>query len=72
MWLLVHICDDNELEFDSLQQATIMELFAKMLNQGALTLQLTAQAANLLIVAGITIGIDKLSIALQGKLLRER
>ena len=31
VWLFFHVCSDQEIEFDSLQQATILELLAQML-----------------------------------------
>ena len=70
VWLFSHICGDGQIELSSLHQATILELFAQKLNEGALSLDLTCNTANLLLdeKRKVTLGAEALIRTIQEKL----
>ena len=45
VWLLIHVLNDGFYDMNKLHQATILELLAKKLSEGALSLSLTCLAA---------------------------
>lgn len=68
VWLLIHVLNDGFYDMNKLHQATILELLAKKLSEGALSLSLTCLAAFQLTQKQTIVGVQQLVAAILVKL----